>query len=278
MTAATPAAARRFEAQAAILAKLDHPGLPRFVDGFSEGEGAAAVRAVVTSYHPGESLERLVAKGRPLTESQALVLLRRIVPVLAYLHAFDPPLVHRTISATGIILGPDGRPCLTDLDYAVRRVGGPGLGAVAARARRAGAGGPRGLHGRRGPGLRHLRARAGGLPRHDGEDPAALLRETARSASAGRAGGERGLRRRARADARAVAGAALRRTRGPWRRTWRGSPACGAPSGAAAAAAAVAEAPRARRASPGPGSGGRPLSLAGARPGAHRRWRRPLCV
>ncbi len=39
--------------------------------------------------------------------------------MLVYLHAFEPPLVHRTISATGIILGPDGRPCLTDLDFAV---------------------------------------------------------------------------------------------------------------------------------------------------------------
>lgn len=119
VAAVAPAAARRFEVLAEILAKLDHPGLPRFVDGFTEGEGAAAVRAIVTSYHPGENLERLVAKGRPLTEAQALVLLRRIVPVLVYLHAFDPPLVHRTISATGIILGPDGRPCLTDIDYAV---------------------------------------------------------------------------------------------------------------------------------------------------------------
>ena len=67
LAAATPAAARRFESQAAILAKLDHPGLPRFIDGFTEGEGDAARRMVVTSYHPGESLERLVAKGRPLT-------------------------------------------------------------------------------------------------------------------------------------------------------------------------------------------------------------------
>jgi len=116
--AASPAEARRFEAQAAILARLDHPGLPRFVDGFSEGEGDAALRVMVTSYHPGESLERLVAKGRPLTESQALRLLRRIVPALVYLHAFEPPLVHRTISSTGIVIGPDGRPCLTDINFA----------------------------------------------------------------------------------------------------------------------------------------------------------------
>ncbi len=118
LATAPPAAARRFEVQAAILARLDHPGLPRFVDGFSEGEGDAVVRVVVTSYHPGESLERLVAKGRPLTEPQALLLLRRIVPVLAYLHSFEPPLVHRTIGATGIVVGPDGRPCLTTIDFA----------------------------------------------------------------------------------------------------------------------------------------------------------------
>jgi hypothetical protein len=115
---AGPAAARRFEAQAVILARLDRTGLPHFVDGFTEGEGEDEERVVVTTYHPGENLERLVAKGRPLTESQAFVLLRRLVPVLEYLHSFEPPLVHRTISATGIILGPDGRPCLTDLDFA----------------------------------------------------------------------------------------------------------------------------------------------------------------
>jgi hypothetical protein len=115
---ATPAAVRRFAAQGAILAKFDHPGLPHFVDGFTEGEGNAMVHVLVTSYHPGENLERLLAKGRPLTESQALVLLRRLVPVLTYLHAFEPPVVHRTISATGIIIGPDSRPCLTELDFA----------------------------------------------------------------------------------------------------------------------------------------------------------------
>lgn len=117
--AATPESVRRYEAQAAILAKLDHPGLPRFIDGFFEGEGDARERVLVTSYHPGESVGRLVDKGRPLSEAQALPLLRRLAAVLAYLHGFDPPLVHRTISATGIVVGPDGRPCLTSLDYAV---------------------------------------------------------------------------------------------------------------------------------------------------------------
>jgi len=123
----SPAAARRFDAQAAILARLNHPGLPRFIDGFSEGEGAAARRVVVTSYHPGESLERLVAKGRLLSEPQALLLMRRMVSVLVYLHAFEPPLVHRTISATGIVIGPDRRPCFTDLDYAGAEQATPSL-------------------------------------------------------------------------------------------------------------------------------------------------------
>jgi hypothetical protein len=116
---ASPEAVRRFEAQATILARLDHPGLPRFIDGFFEGEGAGRERVLVTSYHPGESLERKVDRGRPLGEEKALALLRRLVPVLAYLHGFEPPLVHRSIRATGIVVGPDGRPCLTSLDYAV---------------------------------------------------------------------------------------------------------------------------------------------------------------
>lgn len=123
---APPDAVRRFEAQAAIVEKLDHPGLPRFVAGFVMGEGEERERALVTSYHAGESLERLVFKGRLLNESQALALLRRIVPVLVYLHGLETPLVHRALKLSGIIVGPDGRPCLTDIDFAV-----PGLEAPA---------------------------------------------------------------------------------------------------------------------------------------------------
>lgn len=122
---ATPESVRRYETQAAVLARLDHPGLPRFIDGFFEGEGDSRERVLVTSYHPGESLSRFVDKGRPLSETQALPLLRRLVAVLAYLHGFDPPLVHRTIPATGIVVGPDGRPCLTSIDYAVAEADRP---------------------------------------------------------------------------------------------------------------------------------------------------------
>lgn len=124
LATAPAAAVRRFKAQAAIIAKLDHPSLPRFIDGFVEGEGDASARVVVTSFFPGESLERLVAKDRPLVEAQAIALIGRIVRVLAYLHAFVPPLVHRSIKASGIIVGPDGRPYLTDLDYEVAEPAG----------------------------------------------------------------------------------------------------------------------------------------------------------
>jgi hypothetical protein len=123
LAAATPEDARRFDAQAAILARLDYPGLPRFVERFLEEGSRDPV--LVTSYHPGENLERLMAKGRPLTESQAISVLRRIVPVLTYLHGFDQPLVHRAIKPTGIVIGPDGRPCLTDIDFLIPELATP---------------------------------------------------------------------------------------------------------------------------------------------------------
>src|SRR5512147_1771122 len=56
-----PAAdARLFEAQARVIFGLDHPGLPRFVEHFVEGEGAEREHVLITRYHPGESLRRLV--------------------------------------------------------------------------------------------------------------------------------------------------------------------------------------------------------------------------
>ena len=114
---APPAAARLLAGQAAILARLDHPGLPAFVDYIVEGEGAAREHLLLTRFHAGESLEQLVAKGRLPTEAQALGLLRRLVPVLAYLHGFDPPLLHRFLKASNVIIGPDGRPCLADFHF-----------------------------------------------------------------------------------------------------------------------------------------------------------------
>ena len=114
---APPAAAVLLAKQAAILAKLDHPALPAFVEYLVEGEGAEREHRLVTRFHPGESLECLVAKGRLLSEAQALGLLRRLVPVFEYLHGFDPPLVHRFLKASNIIVGPDGRPCLADFHF-----------------------------------------------------------------------------------------------------------------------------------------------------------------
>jgi hypothetical protein len=124
LEADVPAAdARIFEAQAAVLAKLAHPGLPAFVDYIVEDEGAGREHLLVTRYFPGESLERLVGKGRLLTEPQALALLGRLAPVFRYLHGFDPPLVHRLLKASNVIVGPDARPCLVDFHFAVE---GPG--------------------------------------------------------------------------------------------------------------------------------------------------------
>ena len=120
---APPADVRLFEAQARILAGLDHPGLPRLVEHFVEGEGSAREHVIITRYHPGESLDLLVAKGRLLTEAKAVALLRRLAGVLAYLHGLEPPLVHRSLRPANVILGPDGRPCLTDLNFAVEGEG-----------------------------------------------------------------------------------------------------------------------------------------------------------
>jgi hypothetical protein len=116
---APPSERSLFEAQARILGGLGHPGLPRLVEYFVEGEGSEREHVLITRYHPGESLDLLIAKGRFLTEAQALALLRRLVAVLAYLHGLQPPLVHRGLRPANVIIGPDGRPCLTDLNFAV---------------------------------------------------------------------------------------------------------------------------------------------------------------
>ncbi len=177
---ASPVEGRRFESQAAILEKFDHPGLPRFIAGFTTGEGEERERILVTSYHAGESLERLISKGRLLGEPQALALLRRIVPVLVYLHGLEPPVVHRGVKLSGIIVGPDGRPCLTDMGFAeaeleagIQEQAPPGPDELALAA-------PEVYMGKVVPGSDIYALGLAIIRAMTTEDPAALLREGAR--------------------------------------------------------------------------------------------------
>lgn len=104
----------QFLQEASILAKLDHPNLPKVSD-FFDHEGRDYL---VMDYVPGYDLKQLLdesrADGRLLEPSLVLAWAEQIMDALAYLHRQDPPVLHRDIKPANIKLTPDNRIKLVD--------------------------------------------------------------------------------------------------------------------------------------------------------------------
>ncbi len=104
----------QFRREAQVLARLDHPNLPKVSDFFSEGP----TDYLVMDYVPGQDLSMLIEaarqEGRFLPLSQVLEWARQLGDALAYLHGQQPPIVHRDIKPSNIKLTPEGRIKLVD--------------------------------------------------------------------------------------------------------------------------------------------------------------------
>jgi eukaryotic-like serine/threonine-protein kinase len=104
----------QFLQEASVLAKLDHPNLPKVSDFFSD-EGRDYL---VMDYVPGSDLKQLLdesrADGRLLEPDLILAWAEQIMDALAYLHRQDPPVLHRDIKPANIKLTPDNRIKLVD--------------------------------------------------------------------------------------------------------------------------------------------------------------------
>lgn len=98
------------EREAAVLASLSHPSLPRYVEHFEENGALYLVMEKVE----GESLAARRRRKVPLSHEQVLRFLRDAATSLSYLHGHAPPIVHRDIKPGNVILRPDGSYCLVD--------------------------------------------------------------------------------------------------------------------------------------------------------------------
>jgi hypothetical protein len=96
------------EREAELWAQLKHPGIPRFVRCFREGEGAALRLCAAYEYVPGESLADRLAHHR-FTEYEVRPIAEQLLEILHYLHGLSPQVLHLGITADSVILGEDGR-------------------------------------------------------------------------------------------------------------------------------------------------------------------------
>lgn len=98
----------QFKREATVLARLDHPNLPKVSDFFSDEERDY----LVMDFVPGEDLRTLMLeekkKGQFLEERKVLNWASQIADALAYLHGQDPAILHRDIKPSNIKLTPNG--------------------------------------------------------------------------------------------------------------------------------------------------------------------------
>lgn len=117
-----------FEREGRLLQQLDHPSIPKFLDGFREGSGPGLRLYLATSLVEGETLEQRLTRGA-LSTDEALSLTRALLDVLVCLHGRTPPIFHRDIKPANVVFTPEGRPVVIDFDTA-RNVAGQTHGAT----------------------------------------------------------------------------------------------------------------------------------------------------
>ncbi len=104
-----------FEREAALLANLRHPALPKVMDYFSEGERDFLVMEFIPGYDLAELLE---LRGSPFPQAQVLRWADELLKVLEYLHRQRPPILHRDIKPSNLKLTKQGEIFLLDFGLA----------------------------------------------------------------------------------------------------------------------------------------------------------------
>lgn len=94
----------QFQREANVLARLDHPNLPKVSDIFFEEESDY----LVMDYIPGDDLLSLMIKSRQkkkyLEEREVLIWSSQLADALIYLHKQKPPILHRDVKPSNLKL------------------------------------------------------------------------------------------------------------------------------------------------------------------------------
>lgn len=104
----------QFLREATVLARLDHPNLPKVSDFFSNGMRDY----LVMDYVPGKDLRELMLEARRsktfLDERLVLGWASQLADALSYLHNLQTPIIHRDIKPSNLKIMPNGLIKLVD--------------------------------------------------------------------------------------------------------------------------------------------------------------------
>jgi serine/threonine protein kinase len=103
-----------FEREAKVLAQLDHPQIPQYLDYFHIDTPDNRAFYIVQQLAPGKPLTNWVQMGWRGTEVDVRNIARQLLEILQYLHQQSPPLIHRDIKPHNIVRNDDGQVFLVD--------------------------------------------------------------------------------------------------------------------------------------------------------------------
>jgi serine/threonine protein kinase len=114
----------QFQREATVLARLDHPNLPKVSDVFSIRDRDY----LVMDYVPGKDLRQLMMEARQngsfLAEKDVLNWADQLADALNFLHTQEPPILHRDIKPSNLKLTPNG--LLKLVDFGLVKMLAPG--------------------------------------------------------------------------------------------------------------------------------------------------------
>ena len=103
-----------FEREAKVLANLNHPAIPNYIDYFQADTPSDRCFYLVQELAVGESLAELVEGGWRTSETEVKDIALQVLAILEYLHSLKPPVIHRDIKPKNLLRQADGKIFLVD--------------------------------------------------------------------------------------------------------------------------------------------------------------------
>jgi serine/threonine protein kinase len=103
-----------FVREARILMQLDHPAVVKVLDHFVENDR----QYLLIEYRGGQDLSQFVKQNGAQSEAKVLGWALEIVGILEYLHAQEPPIIHRDVTPDNLVLDPEGAIVMIDFGAA----------------------------------------------------------------------------------------------------------------------------------------------------------------
>ena len=104
----------QFRQEASILARLDHPNLPKVSDHFTQNGREYLVMDFVPGQNMHEIINQTQSQQSYLPQNQVLDWADQLCDALSYLHTQNPPILHRDIKPSNIKVTPSGLLKLVD--------------------------------------------------------------------------------------------------------------------------------------------------------------------